>query len=137
MACDADIEIVLLLIGESDEVNFTGAQVAQLSTLYGDNSYVLAAAAARSLAAKYASSVTKKSGDVSVNASDKFSHYTALAKDLDRQATLRGLSATSAYAGGISQGDKDTRASDTDRVSPFFTRDLHDNPGNSGTADMW
>ena len=35
------------------------------------------------------------------------------------------------FAGGISRADKESRADDTDRVKPAFSRGMHDFPGNS------
>lgn len=124
-----DTEAVSLLIGDPDNTYISPEQIDALATIYGDNVFVVAAAAARAIAAQFASSVTKRAGDVSINASDRYKHYMDLAKDLDKQGVLHGLGATSVYAGGISKADKETRALDGDRVPPYFTRDLHDETG--------
>lgn len=120
-----DYAAVGTLIGDPTNATFGTAQIYTLSTLYGENSFVLAAAAARSLAGQYAASVTKRAGDVSINASDKFKHYSDLAKQLESKAQIMSLGSGGAYAGGISKSDKARQEQDTDRVRPKFTRDLH------------
>lgn len=124
-----DYTLISLLAGDPSNLYIGTASIASLSTVVGTSTYTLAAATARAIAAGFAASVTKKSGDVSVNSSDKYDHYMKLAADLDKQAALRGLDASSVYAGGISQGDKETRENDTDRTQPYFTRTLLDAPG--------
>lgn len=123
-----DSGLILLLIGDPEGEDITEEQIVTLSELYGDNALTVAVAAARTLMNMFAKQVTKKSGDVSINASDKFDHYKTVVAELQREVRRMSLGATSAYAGGISISDKDTRADDTDRVAPLFTRDLHDNP---------
>jgi hypothetical protein len=124
-----DYDAVGLLIGDAAHTLFSTANIYTLSTLYGTATYTLASASARSLAATFANSVTKRAGDVSINASDKYKHYMDLATSLERQAKLYGLGATSVYAGGISKADKLTQEQDSDRVEPYFTRTTHDDPG--------
>lgn len=120
-----DYEVIGVLIGDPTNTTFGTASIYTLSTLYGENSFTLAAAAARSIAATFAGSVTKRAGDVSINASDKFKHYSDLAKQLESKAQVMSLGSTGAFAGGISKADKDAREQNSDRVGPFFTRDLH------------
>lgn len=127
-----------VLLGDPSNTLYGTASIYILSTLYGDNSFTLAAAAARSIAGSVAAQVNKKSGDVSIDASDKYTHYMALADKLDKQAALRGLGASSVYAGGISVSDKATQESNSDRTPPFFTRTTNDDlRDNSGTASLW
>lgn len=121
--------LVLTLAGDAGTVHIGTAAISDLSTIYGTASLPLAAATARAIAAGFGASVTKRAGDVSINASDKFKHFMDIAKDLERQAKLYGLGADSVYAGGISKADKLTQEQDTDRVDPFFTRETHDDPG--------
>ena len=120
---------IRVLIGDLTESELNKEALDALIGLVGSNPYTVAAAAARAIAAKYAGSVTKRAGDVSINASDKYTHYIALADKLDREASMRGLGALSVYAGGISHSDKTTREDDSDRTDPYFTRATHDDPG--------
>lgn len=122
-------DAVGILAGDEAHTLKGTAAIYTLSTVVGTAVYTLAAATARSIAADFANDVTKKAGDVSINASDKYKHYMELAKDLDKRAASNALGATSVYAGGISKSDKDTRESDTDRVEPYFTRTQFDDPG--------
>lgn len=120
---------VSTLVGDPTNALIGTAQIATLAGLYGEESFTLGAASARYIAASFANSVNKKAGDVSIDASDKFKHFTALADKLEKEASRRSLGATSVYAGGISQSDKTTRENDSDRSEPYFTRTLHDDPG--------
>src|SRR5690554_3390487 len=101
-----DVGAVQLLVGDTEEKLITAEQITTLAGLYGENTWTVAAAAARAIAAKFAGQVNKRAGDVSIDASDKFKHYTALAKELDSKATIMALGSTSVYAGGISKADK-------------------------------
>jgi hypothetical protein len=127
---------VAALIGDMEYAEISPATIGVLAGLYGDNSFTVAAAAARSIAAKYAGSVNKRAGDVSISGGDKHKQYLALAATLDRQAAVAGLGATSAYAGGISVSDKEAQEDDTDRVAPSFTRTLHDDPGQANDSTI-
>lgn len=53
---------------------------------------------------------------------------TMVSLDLTALGVTRG-SAGKLYVGGISQSDKEIYEDDSDRVSPRFTRDMHDFPG--------
>ncbi len=57
-------------------------------------------------------------------------NFTDLLKEFDGlDFSVMGVAQTSvAYAGGISQSDKDTVESDTDRVTPRFARGMFANP---------
>ncbi len=120
---------VRVLLADTDETLLSKEALDAIIELVGTNTYTVAAEAARAIAAQYAGSVTKRAGDVSINASDKYKHYMDLATKLDKKAALHGLGATGAYAGGISQSDKTAREANGDRVEPYFTRELHDEPG--------
>src|SRR3989304_5569195 len=104
-----DYTLYLTLAGDAGTAYITTAQIDSLSNVYGTAAFTLGAATARAIAAGFGASVTKRAGDVSINASDKFKHFMDIAKDLERQAKLYGLGADSVYAGGISKADKDTQ----------------------------
>lgn len=128
-------DAVGILVGDEAHTLKGTAAIYTLSTVVGTATYTLAAATARSIAADFADSVTKKAGDVSINASDKYTHYMELAASLDKQAASYRLGGASVFAGGISKSDKTTREADDDRVSPYFTRDLFNDPGRDDADD--
>lgn len=89
-----------------------------------------AANAARTIAAKYARQVDSEIDQIRILAQFRFEHYTDLAKELDKQASLGGSGAMAlggVYAGGISKSDKELLTDDTDAVQPRFSRDMHRN----------
>ena len=84
-----------------------------------------AAAAARSLAAKFARYPSSKQvGDLSVTYGDRREALTAIAERLDRSVALAAVP----VAGGISIADKDNVEDDPDRVAPGFSVGMHDHP---------
>jgi hypothetical protein len=76
------------------------------------------------LAARYSRLADTTVDDVSVRHTQKAEQYRALGRQLAASAAL----ATSPFAGGLSLADKQTREQDDDRVSPSFTRTLHQSP---------
>ena len=87
--------------------------------------YFAAATVADAIAAKFARQVEKAVGSLRLGGQQKHQHYLDLASRLRRKART----SVAPYCGGISQADKDNNSADTDRVDPFFTRDLHHHPG--------
>ena len=130
-----DYAAVGVLVGDESHTLKGTESIYTLSTIVGTATYTLAAATARSIAADFAGAVDKKAADVSISASQKFDHYTKLAAQLERQAGKFSLGATSVYAGGISQSDKATREDNSDRVEPYFTRTLQDDPGRDDDSE--
>jgi len=101
--------------------------------------YSAAAMACRTLAAKYARSVTKQVGDLKIDATVRQQHYNDLADEYDAKSGEGGLSiyALSApYAGGISVADRDAQSADSDRVDPAFEIGSMDYPGTQRGAQM-
>lgn len=85
-----------------------------------------AAQVCRSLAARYSRRTDSAIDDVRKNASQRAKAYADRANELDALAAL-GTSLSLVpriYAGGISIADKELALGDTDRVPPFFTRDM-------------
>lgn len=60
-----------------------------------------------------------------MSAKDLSDKYLELATRLESESHPPGI-----YAGGISIADKETTAANSDRVAPFFHRNMHDYPGN-------
>lgn len=114
---DTDIQDQLLSDGELDYL------------LTSEGSALSAAArAAEILVARFSKEMDEKVGGVSVNFSQRAESYRKLMADLKRRIALKSAMP---YAGGISQSDKDARATDDDRVQPAFTIGMDDLPQTS------
>lgn len=122
-------DAVRFLVGDTDTTDQLVSDE-EISWVLTQHSGVRHAAAAtcEAIAAKFARQAEMSVDDVSIKAGEKAEHYRALAKELRAQAAIAGKVAKP-FAGGISIADKDDREADTDRVKPFFRRDLHDVPG--------
>jgi hypothetical protein len=108
-----DEEIDFLLTAESANVLRTAARTAEV------------------IAAKYARQVDKSVGGLSLSAGRRQEKYEKLASTLwDRSRGVgpgdQAALAAVPYSGGISQSDKDAKASNPDRVVPIFRVDLHE-----------
>jgi hypothetical protein len=105
---------------DKDDPQFSNEEITALLTIYGSVT-VTASAAARALSAKYSREADKWVGDLKILASQKARAYKDLAESLESAAT----SATGVpSAGGISVAQKQAYEADTDRVAPFFKRDM-------------
>lgn len=95
---------------------------------YGDK-HTAAAAAARTLGAQYARQVTKEVGKLKISMAEASQHYFDLADRMERESQ-KNLSGDTggAYAGGISQSEKDSDYADTDWVGSRFQTGQFDNP---------
>lgn len=95
------------------------------------NVYRAAATAARTLAAHYAAKTKVKAGPVSVEAQQKFEHYSELAKGYDQRAREgggEGGGVSAPQLTGVSIDTMDTNNDDDDRYSGVFRRGMNDNP---------
>ena len=72
----------------------------------------------------------KKVGDLEIFASQRVGQYQMLMADLKRNLAIGAVP----YAGGISVGDKQAVANNSDRVEPFSRVGMHDNPSNRTTT---
>ena len=96
------------------------------------NIYRVAADACDQIASTYGRQVTQSLGStVSMNLSDRIKAF--LAQALRFRALARRTGAVP-YAGGLTESDKLTAEQDTDRVAPFFTRDMLALPGGPSEA---
>jgi len=91
---------------------------------YGSK-YAAAAAAARSVGAQFARQVTKEVGKLKISMSEASNHYFGLADRLDQES---GVNAGGAWAGGISESDKDVQRADPDWGGASFGVGQFDNP---------
>lgn len=117
------LDFVRVLIQDTDDTNElqTDEALNAFLTMHGNNVLRAAAMACRVLAAGSGDSTTV--GDLSITGAG--ASYRDMAADFDRQADMQATP----FAGGISQSDKDSRAQDSDRVAPAFSRGLHETPG--------
>jgi len=120
------LDVVRFLIGDTLTTD-QQLQDAEINTAIGQRSTVYGAAAVccRSLASKFARSVTFKSGQSSANFSDLYKAYLAMAINFEAQAALSG--GGTPYAGGISQADMLSQVQNGDRVPSVFTIGMDDN----------
>lgn len=120
-------DAVRLLIGDTDSADplLSDAEVAFYLSENGSNNYRAAIEACRAIAAKLSRRPDHAVGRVIVSYQQRAKDYLALAETI-RQKWL--MATTSPYAGGISLDDKQSQEENTDRVPPFFTRNLH-SPG--------
>ena len=99
---DALIKVRTLISDSSGgEEVLSDADIQALLEIEGHNIYYTAAAAARSIAAKYASKTDVSAGDTAVKASQKYTQYSALASQLMRRA--EGLLGVSPIVTGFTQ----------------------------------
>lgn len=119
-------DLVRFSIGDTDENESVTLQNEEITALLVTYTTVSTAAAyaAEYLALRYARKATLLKDDA--GASKQYGDRAAAMREL--ATTLRGRSSLLAlpYAGGISASDKVSREGDTDRVSPAFTKALHD-----------
>lgn len=90
----------------------------------GQSLYRAAAAACRTISlhfARQASLIDKESG-LHDDMQKKADAYRSMADEYEQKGGRSGLTV---FAGGISLGDKETRAGDSDASPPAFRRDLH------------
>ena len=100
--------------------------------LIESNLYRASALAATMLAAKYAGKTKLKAGPVTIDAQQKFEHYTQLSKNFSLRAEggggLGGGDFAAAVATGISISDMNTVDSDTDRFPSTVKKGQFKNP---------
>jgi hypothetical protein len=94
---------------------------------YGDK-HTAAAAAARTVGSQFSRLATKEVGKLKISTSQSSMHYYDLADRLEREGSRAGI-AGGAYAGGISQSEKDSDYADTNWVGSRFKTGQFDNPG--------
>lgn len=124
-----DRDRIRLIIGDTLEVEqqFQDQEIDAMLTIWGSIT-ATAIAACRALAAKYARQADKWVGDLKILASQKSEAYLNLANELEEAgATAVGASNQRLFAGGIRISQKETLDGDTDRVMPFFRRNMMDN----------
>lgn len=121
------IDLFRLRVGDTDcrDANLTDAEIRHFLAVEADSTLRAAAAGARAIAAKMATRIDWKHGAVSKTASQLRKHYRDLAADLDREATLAGVTPEIL---GITVAEKETADEDTGAVQPDFSKGMHDNP---------
>jgi len=129
------LDKVRFLVGDTDSDDRQIADEEILFCIAESASYWSAAAmACRTLAGRYARSVSRSVGDLSLNAETKAQHYHDLAAQYESMAGEAGFSVfalSSPYAGGISVDDRDNQIANSDRVDPMAEVGNMDYPGTS------
>lgn len=121
-------------VSEKDQVRFLVQDTQSAKPLLQDEeiAYLIstegspqdaAAKAAETLAAQFARFVDESVGQVKVSFSQRFKHYSELAKNLKRQASIKNAEP---FAGALDESQKNVQEEDDDRIKPFFTRDQDD-----------
>lgn len=105
----------------SASAKLTDEEIANLVATYS-NRYLAAAAAAETIAGKFALYSDKTVGKLSISQGSLGDRYMKLAATLRREAGLRATP----FAGGITISDKDSEKQDSDRVDPAFSVDAFD-----------
>lgn len=123
---------VRLMIGDTNTLDqqLADEEIAWLITQEG-STYLAAARAAETIAAKYSREVDMKGGGIDLRASQAAAAYTILAIGLRTKARMF----VAPYAGGISASDKDANTTNTDRTPPAFWTGMETNPGAPGPTD--
>ena len=124
-----DRDRVRLMIGDTIETDqqFSNQEIDAMLLIWGSVT-TTAVAACRALAAKYARFADKWVGDLKILASQKSEAYLALAEQLEESGvTAIGASTAGLFAGGLRVSQKEMLDGDTDRVVPFFRRNMMDN----------
>jgi hypothetical protein len=125
------LNAVRLLVGDTDssdqqmedeEIYFSLSQAS-------DNIYNAASFVCKLLAAKYSRLVTTMADrGVSINYSDRITHYTNLATQIDALAKKVSGKTLGIMIGGVLVTDVYIADTDTSRVAPEFVVDQFDNP---------
>lgn len=120
----SDVDNVRFRIGDTNtsDQQLSDEEIEWLLTTY-ESTIGASLGACDALIAKYARAVDSRSADVSVSASQRMKHYQDLKTTLQTQSA--SISGVAPYVGGISIAAKEAVVDDTDRVKPFFTRDMH------------
>jgi len=85
----------------------------------------------RHLAAKFSRKADKNVGDLKISFSQLAKQYLEQAKayeNKDDDEINSYYPGSTPYSGGISISEKDSVESDTDRVTPNISKNMHDNP---------
>ena len=132
---DSNKDYVRFLVGDTDanDEQLQDAEIEFLLTRYNSNAFMAAADAARSIGAKYARRVDKAVGDLKLAYSGLYKHYQALAKDLQRQASLNSVNIT---AGGVFKATGEASRADDTILQPPFLDDQFDNPNTSRPEEI-
>jgi len=115
---------VRFLVGDTHESEPLVQDEEILAALEMANGNVLKAAAlvCDSLAAHFSRQVDKTTGAARSALSQRAKAYAERAKELRQQAKQKIMASAKPFAGGLSLGEKQLAAQNTDRVGPFFTR---------------
>ena len=97
------------------------------------NNLRIAISCLKKIQAKFKSLIDEKVGDVDIKWSQKYKKVGDMVDSLTRSLAKSNIG--SAYAGGISQDDKQSQVLDSDRVAPAFIKTFGRNKRSTSTAD--
>jgi hypothetical protein len=81
---------------------------------------------AKALYAKYIRKVDSRMGELEFDYSQRAKEIRLLIEQLEKDILIRSVAAP--WAASVSKGEKENIESDSDRVEPYFERDMHDFP---------
>lgn len=116
---------------ESKDPLLTDAEIDYLVATEGSTNEA-SIAGARAVLAKLTREVSTTEGKASKELQQRVEHYQNLVTQLIGQ---RGKRVTGIFAGGMTISGKASVTSDSDRVKPAFTRDMHESPSVSPGID--
>lgn len=122
-----DRDNVRLLIGDTDNTDQQFSDETIDALLAAQTVYDTASRLVSNLIAKYARKAQMSMGSLSISYNQLVENYKSLLAVIQGQASKRRSFLV--YGGGLSKTDKELVQSDTDRVKPSFTRNLHRVPG--------
>ncbi len=121
-----DRDAIRFLVGDTDhEDPLANDEERAWAITQEGNIFLSAAMVARAVGGRFTTQVDLKVGDLAISHSKKATQFETLAKKLEARGRAKG---GVPYAGGISNTDKQSRQDDTDRVTPAFSRSMHDSP---------
>lgn len=122
----SDNDEVRFLVGDTETTDqlVQDEEIAYAVAEESNNRYA-ASRIARSIAAKFSRKVDKNIGDLKISYSRRYQQYLDMADELKADASTFGVIP---YAGGITISDKESVEKNPDRVSPSFSKNMHDNP---------
>lgn len=123
-------DAVRFLIGDTNEHQplLLDGEINYLLGQYQNVPLAAAIQATETIMAKFSRLVDEKVGQVDVKFGERIKNMQLLQQQLRERLAINGATP---YAGGISHGDKQANASDSDRVRPDFTKHMMENHQNS------
>ena len=119
---------VRFLIGDTVEASkhMEDEEIYFLLDQEGNNVWGAAMLAADTMKSRFADLASYSVGDLSIQYGQQVQHWESVSASIGER---RDLDVANAYAGGISNSDKDSVAGDSDWNKPYGSLGMHDNTG--------